>query len=258
MSTKVTFLIRLLFLVVVLNLKLLPIYSQVAINSTGANPDASAGLDVSFSNKGVLIPRVALTQTTSASPITSPVTSLLVYNTATVNDVTPGYYYWYNNRWNRLQTSGYSGAVSGTFATIPNHFSTIAPSFGFVGSYIDLPPGKWIVYAFLLLAPNNGGAVGWDDTGFDRALWGSFTLCESSTTFSFSPDIIGSPLISGGVVAPSRYGMTGGAIHVVNSSSNVKRYYLWGRIGQFNTACVFFNFGAHYWGEDQFFAIPAE
>jgi len=78
------------------------VYSQVAINTTGANPDASAGLDVSFTDKGLLIPRVALTQTTSPSPITSPATSLLVYNTATVNDVKPGYYYWDGTKWVRL------------------------------------------------------------------------------------------------------------------------------------------------------------
>jgi hypothetical protein len=80
--------------------------AQVAINTSGANPDASAGLDVSFTNKGVLITRVALTQTTLASPVTSPLTSLMVYNTATVNDVTPGYYYWNGSRWVRIAGNG--------------------------------------------------------------------------------------------------------------------------------------------------------
>jgi len=49
-----------------------------------------------------LIPRIALTQTTSPSPVTSPAQSLLVYNTATINDVTPGYYYWDGSKWVRL------------------------------------------------------------------------------------------------------------------------------------------------------------
>jgi hypothetical protein len=86
--------------------------AQVAINSTGANPDASAGLDISFTNKGLLIPRFALTQTTSASPVTSPLTSLMVYNTATVNDVTPGYYYWNGSAWVRFATGSSSGTVT--------------------------------------------------------------------------------------------------------------------------------------------------
>jgi len=50
-----------------------------------------------------LIPRVALTQTTLSSPITSPATSLMVYNTAAVNDVTPGYFYWDGTKWMRLE-----------------------------------------------------------------------------------------------------------------------------------------------------------
>src|SRR5574343_561753 len=83
------------------------VFSQnVGINSSGASPDASAGLDVDFTDKGVLIPRVALTATNAAGPITSPTTSLLVYNTATAGtkprDVYPGFYYWDGNGWARL------------------------------------------------------------------------------------------------------------------------------------------------------------
>lgn len=70
---------------------------NIGINATGASPAASAGLDVDFTNKGVLIPRVALTATNAAGPVAAPATSLLVYNTATAGAgataVTPGYYY---------------------------------------------------------------------------------------------------------------------------------------------------------------------
>ncbi|MGZ4117501.1 MAG: exosporium glycoprotein BclB-related protein, partial [Bacteroidia bacterium] len=47
---------------------------NVGINTTGATPAASAMLDVSSSNKGVLIPRVTLTGTTDATTIPSPAT----------------------------------------------------------------------------------------------------------------------------------------------------------------------------------------
>lgn len=70
-----------------------------------ATPAASAKLDVSSTNSGLLIPRVALTITTSPLPITAPATSLLVYNTAAVADVTPGYYYWDGAVWARLATT---------------------------------------------------------------------------------------------------------------------------------------------------------
>ena len=79
---------------------------NVGINSAGSAPDASAGLDVTFTDKGVLIPRVALTATNAAGPITAPATALLVYNTATAGtkprDVYPGFYYWDGNGWARL------------------------------------------------------------------------------------------------------------------------------------------------------------
>ena len=83
------------------------LFSQnVGINTTGTTPAASAGLDVDFTDKGLLIPRVALTALNSASPITSPATSLLVYNTATAgttpNNVYPGYYYWDGAAWVRM------------------------------------------------------------------------------------------------------------------------------------------------------------
>jgi len=82
---------------------------NVGINATGAVPDASAMLDVAAANKGVLLPRVSLTGITDAVTISSPATSLLVYNTAIAgtapNTVTPGYYYWANSKWNRLSTS---------------------------------------------------------------------------------------------------------------------------------------------------------
>lgn len=75
------------------------IAQNVGINETGAVADPSAGLDIDFDDKGILIPRVALTETTNAGPIAGPVNSLLVYNTATVNDVTPGFYYWFDGEW---------------------------------------------------------------------------------------------------------------------------------------------------------------
>ncbi|MDY0135371.1 MAG: hypothetical protein RBS14_06775, partial [Atribacterota bacterium] len=63
-------------------------------------------------DKGLLIPRVALTSTSSASPITSPATSLLIYNTATAGDVTPGYYYWNGSAWVRFATG--SSVINGS------------------------------------------------------------------------------------------------------------------------------------------------
>src|SRR5690606_24991062 len=79
-------------------------HSQVGIGTL--MPNTSAQLDVVTNDKGVLLPRVALTSTTDETTITNGnVNSLLVYNTNTQNDVTPGYYYWYEDRWARLTSS---------------------------------------------------------------------------------------------------------------------------------------------------------
>lgn len=78
-------------------------YSQnVGISDVAITPDASSMLEIRSTTKGLLIPRIALSATTSALPVTSPATSLLIYNTASVSDVTPGYYYWDGTRWVRM------------------------------------------------------------------------------------------------------------------------------------------------------------
>ncbi|MCW1148821.1 hypothetical protein OJ995_11385, partial [Flavobacterium sp. TH16-21] len=80
------------------------VYSQVGIGTP--MPNASTMLDVVSANKGIRIPQVPLTSTTDVTTITNGnINSLLVFNTSTVNDITPGYYYWYIDRWRRIATS---------------------------------------------------------------------------------------------------------------------------------------------------------
>lgn len=82
-------------------------YGQnVGVNETGATADNSAMLDVQSTDKGLLIPRVSLIARNNTAPVTSPATSLMVYNTSTsgsgANVVTPGFYYWNGTVWVRL------------------------------------------------------------------------------------------------------------------------------------------------------------
>lgn len=98
---------KLLIFCVVFVVNSIHLSAQTGIGTT--TPDASAKLDVSSTNKGFLPPRITLTALNSASPVTSPATGLLIFNTATVgiipNQVTPGYYYWdgVNSKWVRLE-----------------------------------------------------------------------------------------------------------------------------------------------------------
>ncbi len=84
-------------------------FSQsIGMNSTASPPDPSAGLDVSFTNLGLLFPRVALANSTSFSPLSAHVAGMMVYNTAAASDVTPGFYIDNGTRWLPCEAEGYS------------------------------------------------------------------------------------------------------------------------------------------------------
>ncbi len=76
---------------------------MMAQQGFGTNmPDKSAAVDIVSTKRGMLIPRIELTATSVAAPVTTPATSLLVYNTNTAGDVTPGFYYWDGAKWVRF------------------------------------------------------------------------------------------------------------------------------------------------------------
>lgn len=93
------------------------LFSQVGIGTITPN----AALDVTSTDDGILVPRIALVNTTTATVVT-PTTSEIVYNTATINDVTPGFYYWNGTIWVRIltganddwKTTGNSGTNAAT------------------------------------------------------------------------------------------------------------------------------------------------
>lgn len=108
---------------------------NVGIGAASFTPNASAGLDVDFVDKGLLIPRVALTATNAVAPITAAATSILVYNTATAgaapNNVTPGYYYWDGANWLRFFTGNEGWKVTGN--------SNTAIATNFLGTIDNVP-----------------------------------------------------------------------------------------------------------------------
>ncbi|MDY0990501.1 hypothetical protein SOM12_23955, partial [Flavobacterium sp. CFBP9031] len=104
-------------------------YSQVGIGTL--MPNTSSQLEVVAADKGVLIPRVNLKNSTDGTTIANGnVNSLLVFNAATISDITPGYYYWYNNKWNRIVISSEVASNPGTviFNPINQQFTYIDSS----------------------------------------------------------------------------------------------------------------------------------
>ncbi len=92
---------------------------NVGINSTGNSPDPSAGLDIDFNNKGVLLPRIALSSETDNSTISSPTEGLIIYNTTNTGSLTPGFYYWNGSKWSRLFDDENVWSLTGNNNTTP-------------------------------------------------------------------------------------------------------------------------------------------
>ena len=78
--------------------------AQTGIGTQTPNADAAVEISSTGNDKGMLLPRVALTATNAAAPLTAFVEGMTVYNTATVSDVTPGYYYSDGSAWVRLSS----------------------------------------------------------------------------------------------------------------------------------------------------------
>lgn len=79
------------------------LFGQVGVGTTA--PVSSSVLDITSTNKGVLIPRVALSSVNDKSPLTGDIPDgTLVFNTTKsgsgANIVIPGVYIWMGNKWN--------------------------------------------------------------------------------------------------------------------------------------------------------------
>ena len=109
-------------------------YSQVGIGTP--MPNSSSQLEIVASNRGVLIPRVSLINSTDVSTIANGnVNSLLVFNIAAIADIKPGYYYWYNSKWNRIVIDSETSTAPGTVI-----YNSTTTEFSYVDSSGDLQP----------------------------------------------------------------------------------------------------------------------
>jgi hypothetical protein len=95
--------------------------AQVGIGTTTPNPDALLDVDASTNTGGLLLPRLGLTATTNVAPLSAHVAGMLVYNTATSMDVTPGYYYNDGGAWVRV-----GGSSSGSYWNLNGNGGTTA------------------------------------------------------------------------------------------------------------------------------------
>lgn len=87
-------------------------------------PNANSILDVTSTNKGILLPRLALVSTNNASPLSAHVAGMTVYNTATnisvpASPVYPGEYYNDGTQWLRKSAWNDARMITGGGITDP-------------------------------------------------------------------------------------------------------------------------------------------
>lgn len=161
------------------------LFSQnVSLSSSGAVAATSSMLDISSTGKGVLIPQVSLVSTADVATITSPATSLLVYNTnaSMTNGSGTGYYYWNGTKWTPVTVNSVgSGACFPTMITnelngagAPCAGCGVAMTAATCGSFCSslnyLTYTDWRVPTFdelvnlLSIAPNSNANADWTAT----------------------------------------------------------------------------------------------
>ena len=182
---------------------------NVGINSAGSAPVASAGLDVDFTDKGVLIPRVALTSTTDVATIASPATSLMIYNTATAgtfpNNVTPGFYFYDGNGWSKINyNSSRRVALAANVPTTSNVLGNVT-GLGFSALANKTYKFKFVIY-YSASATNVGGRFSLNGPAFTANTLFYTIAANNATsgTWTVTPAIA----YGGGVALGSSYTTT--------------------------------------------------
>ncbi|MEI7735192.1 MAG: hypothetical protein WCI49_06975 [Ferruginibacter sp.] len=86
---------------------------KIGQNPTTINPNAV--VEIESTNKGLLLPRVALSSLTNPAPLSAFVKGMVVFNTASTDSILPGLYFSEGTKWVKVnQISAPSGGGTGT------------------------------------------------------------------------------------------------------------------------------------------------
>ena len=201
--------------------------SQVGIGTT--NPVAA--LDVESTTNGFLAPRVSLTSTLISAPIINPQGGLLpagtmVYNTNTIADVTPGYYYWNGTIWVRM----FGGAVSNDWSLTGNAGTSAGTNFLGTTDARDLRIKTGNTDRWNISNTNNGQLQSYSR---GTAALPTFSFQSDTNTGLFSPtaDVLGLTTngseklrvnSNGNVVIGNTMGAGGAKLHITGAGNTIR------------------------------------
>lgn len=153
-----------------------------------------------------------------------------------------------------VDNAAYNASITGVFAGGGVALTTAVGS-AYMDTYIDLPPGKFIVMGTYLVA--QGGSGGTMTAG--QSMWVRTNF--SSTPFANiqSGDVMDGGVVSGSIGYSYPYGVINGQTMINNTSGAIKRYYLWGSMSNTGGQPAGFalaGFGSNFWGENRLVAMP--
>lgn len=101
-------------------------FAQVKVGNNPRSINKDAVVEIESANKGLLLPRLTLSSTTNAAPLSAFVQGMFVFNTATANDVTPGMYYSDGVKWIKVNAmTAASTGVKKSMITVSTNGQTI-------------------------------------------------------------------------------------------------------------------------------------
>ena len=193
-------------------------FSQnVAINTTGNGANASAMLDVSASNKGILIPRMT---SADRQNIANPANGLLVF------DITTNSFWYFSTAWKEMINAGggngFSLPYSGANSSFANLFSI---------NNTNTSAGSTAVYG-------KSGTTGSNMAlGLSSGVWGENSVGTGVTgTSNSGSGVLGISNLNHGI-----YGLTGAAgfAGIYGNANGMYSYGVMGEAGNFYTAGIY-------------------
>lgn len=166
--------------------------ANIGIGTT--QPDESAVLDISSSNKGLLIPRMTLQQ---RSNIQNPANGLMIYQT----DLLSGFYFFDGKDWKTLNNDVKQNSVADEFNWGLTGNSLTNPAVNFIGTTDNQP---------LVFKVNNKRAGYIDSESSNSLIFLGVNAGKNNTTWSNIA--IGFDALSGGATGPNNIALGGNSL----------------------------------------------